>query len=190
MPYEKLLQHINKFIRLSEEEKLLLPQFFQHKVLHKKEHLLKEGQVCTTNNFVAKGVLRLYYITETGTEQIIQFAIDNWWMTDYMSYESKHASGFNIQAVEASELLTLDRTQQENLFQQIPAMERYFRIIVQKAYAASVIRMRYIFTQSGEERFHHFNDSFPDFVQRIPQYMLASYLGFTPEFLSKIRAKK
>jgi CRP/FNR family transcriptional regulator, anaerobic regulatory protein len=76
------------------------------------------------------------------------------------------------------------------LFEKLPKMERYFRIVVQKAYAASVMRLRYIFTQSGEERFRHFNESFPEFVQRVPQYMLASYLGFSAEFLSKIRAKK
>jgi CRP-like cAMP-binding protein len=132
----------------------------------------------------------MFYITDEGTEQMIQFGIDNWWLTDYMSLDNQRPSQFNIQAVENSEVILLERKVQDELFEKLPKMERYFRIVVQKAYAASVMRLRYIFTQSGEERFRHFNESFPEFVQRVPQYMLASYLGFSAEFLSKIRAKK
>ena len=187
---ENLFLHIKKFVPLTQLEEGILQSYFKSKSVKKKEHLLKEGQKCTANYFILKGCLRMYYITETGTEQIVQFAIDNWWLTDYSSLDSGKPSQFNIQAVENTEVAILDNEIQEELFKKIPALERYFRIILQKAYAASVMRLRYIFTQSGEERFHHFNNSFPEFVQRVPQYMLASYLGFTPEFLSKIRAKK
>ncbi|HLK27518.1 MAG TPA: Crp/Fnr family transcriptional regulator [Puia sp.] len=190
MKNEGLLDHINRFVSLNKEEEALLQNYFKNKTLKKKEHLLKDGQKCNANYFILKGCMRMYYITETGTEQIVQFAIDNWWMTDYMSLDSQKPSQFNIQAAENSEVAILEKNMQEELFSKIPKMERYFRIILQKAYAASVMRMRYIFTQSGEERFHHFSSSFPEFVQRVPQYMLASYLGFTPEFLSKLRAKK
>ena len=187
---ENLFIHIRKFVPFSEaEEKLLLP-YLKNISLKKKEHLLKEGQICIANYFVVKGCMRMYFITEQGTEQIVQFAIDNWWLADLMSLDAQKPSQFNIQAIEASEIIALDKKIHEELFIKIPKMERYFRIILQKAYSASVMRFRYIFTQSGEERFHHFVSSFPDFVQRVPQYMLASYLGFSPEFLSKLRAKK
>ncbi len=190
MTNENLLSHIHKFVLLNDNEKAILQSYFKNETVKKKEHLLKEGQKCTANYFILKGCLRMYYITETGTEQIVQFAIDNWWLTDYSSLDSGKPSQFNIQTVENTEVAILDNKIQEEGFKKIPALERYFRIILQKAYAASIMRLRYIFTQSGEERFHHFNNSFPEFVQRVPQYMLASYLGFTPEFLSKIRAKK
>lgn len=190
MTNEKLLLHIDKFVLLTENERSIVQSYFKNKSVRKKEHLLKEGQKCSSNYFILKGCLRMYYITEAGTEQIVQFAIDNWWLTDYMSFDSQQPSQFNIQAVENTDVAILDKKIQEELFEKIPALERYFRIILQKAYGASIMRLRYIFTQSGEERFHHFNNSFPEFVQRVPQYMLASYLGFTPEFLSKIRAKK
>jgi len=190
MALENLLVHIRKFVSLSEEEEEILSPYLKEKTLKKKDYLLKEGQICMANHFVAKGCLRMFYITEEGNEQMIQFAIDNWWMTDYMSFDSQKPSQFNIQAVENSEIIFLEKKTLEELFTKLPKLERYFRIIVQKAYAASVMRLRYIFTQSGEERFHHFNKSFPEFVQRVPQYMLASYLGFSAEFLSKIRAKK
>ena len=185
-----LLAHIEKFVNLSDKEKEILQSHLEYKKLKKKDFLLKENQACTANHFIVAGCLRMYYITEEGTEQMIQFGIDNWWLTDYMSFDSQQPSQFNIQAIENSEIILLHKKAQEDLFVQVPKMERYFRIVVQKAYAASVMRVRYIFTQSGEERFRHFTESFPDFVQRIPQYMLASYLGFSAEFLSKIRAKK
>ncbi|MBS1916121.1 MAG: Crp/Fnr family transcriptional regulator [Bacteroidetes bacterium] len=190
MASENLLIHIRKFVPLSKtEEELLLP-YLKNISLKKKEHILKEGQICTANYFVVKGCMRMYFITEQGTEQIVQFAIDNWWLADLMSLDAQKPSQFNIQAIEATEVIALDKNIQEELFTKVPKMERYFRIILQKAFAASVMRFRYIFTQSGEERFHHFITSFPDFVQRVPQYMLASYLGFSAEFLSKLRAKK
>jgi CRP/FNR family transcriptional regulator len=106
-----------------------------------------------------------------------------------MSLESGKPSHFNIQAIENSEVAILDKKIQEELFAAIPQLERYFRMILQRSYAASQIRIKFIYSLSGEERYHQFNASFPEFVQRVPQYMLASYLGFTPEFLSKIRAK-
>jgi CRP/FNR family transcriptional regulator, anaerobic regulatory protein len=190
MPAENLILHIRKFVPFSAEEEKIIAPYLKTISLKKKEHLLKEGQVCAANYFVVKGCLRMYFITEQGTEQIVQFAIDNWWLSDLISLDSQKPSQFNIQAVEATEIIALDKKIHEELFTKLPKMEKYFRIILQKAYAASVMRFRYIFTQSGEERFHHFVTSFPDFAQRIPQYMLASYLGFTPEFLSKLRARK
>jgi CRP-like cAMP-binding protein len=148
------------------------------------------GQVCNACYFVVKGCLRMYTIPDNGTEQIVQFGIDNWWICDYTSFDSQKPSMFNIQAVEPSTLIYIDKKSQEELFAKVPKLERYFRLILQRAYSATLMRVHYIFTSTGEARYHHFNSLFPEFVQRIPQYMLASYLGFTPEFLSKIRAKK
>ncbi len=184
-----LLIHLRKYIPLNEEEKVLL-SCLDFQSVKKKEHLLTEGNVCSANHFILKGCCRMYMNTDEGTEQIVQFAIDNWWITDYNSFDFQKPSHFNIQAVEDCEVAFIKKEIQEDLFSKLPQLERYFRIILQRSFAASIMRIQYIFNQSGEERYRHFNSSFPDFVQRVPQYMLASYLGFTPEFLSKIRGKK
>lgn len=184
-----LASHIRKFIPLTAEEEETVLSFFRYKELDKKDLLLKEGQVCNASYFIVNGCFRFYSHTEQGGEQIIQFAIENWWMADYMSLSTGNPSPFYIQAVEQAAVAVLDKRAQEELLAAVPAMERYFRIVFQRAYAASVMRVYYIFLQSAEERYRHFEQSFPDFVQRVPQYMLASFLGFTPEFLSKIRAK-
>ncbi|PSK89756.1 Crp/Fnr family transcriptional regulator [Taibaiella chishuiensis] len=188
--YEPLLRHIRNYIRLDASEEAVLQGYLQTAVIGKKEHLLKEGQVCNASYFVAEGCLRQYYRKDNGTEQTIQFAIENWWMSDYISLEQQKPSAFCMQAVEQSTLVYIPYSAQAALFEALPAMERYFRLVLQRAYMAALTRIQYIFTFTGEERYHHFQQSFPGFVQRIPQYMLASYLGFTPEFLSKIRAKR
>lgn len=184
-----LLNHISRYVQLSEAEENLLLSIVKHQSLKKKEYLLTEGQICKANYFVAKGCLRNYLINEKGVEQITQFAIENWWITDYGSLSTQTASGFFIQAIEDAEVIAIEKHLEEELFDKIPKLERYFRLVLKRAYAASQMRIKFIFTQSGEERYHHFATSFPGFIQRVPQYMLASYLGFTPEFLSKIRAK-
>ena len=131
----------------------------------------------------------MYFIQANGVEQIIQFAIENWWITDYQSLDWQVPSRFYIQAIEPSEVAILDYRITADLCNRIPKLDRYFRLIVQRAYAASQQNLLFIYTFSGEERYHHFNEAFPEFIQRVPQYMVASYLGFTPEFVSKIKSR-
>ncbi|AWO00976.1 Crp/Fnr family transcriptional regulator [Chitinophaga alhagiae] len=185
-----LIAHIRRFVPLSGEEAALLEQYIDLRELKKKAFLLKEGQVCAASYFLIKGCCRSYFITEKGIEQINLFAIEDWWITDYQSLELQTPSQFYIQAIEPATVAVLPRAVQDALFEQLPQLEKYFRLILQKALAAAHLRVKYIFSQTGEERYDHFTTLFPGFVQRVPQYMLASYLGFTPEFLSKIRAKR
>lgn len=188
--HEPLLAHIRKFTSLTTDEEKLLLSYCRFRTVKKKEHILHEGEVCQANYFVLKGCMRMYVITEKGAEQMIQFAIDNWWISDYNSFDRQTPSGFNIQAVEPSELAFFDKKSQDALFKAIPSIEAYFRVVYQRAYAASLMRIQYIYCLSAEERYLQFSRNFPEFVQRVPQYMIASYLGFTPEFLSKTRAKR
>lgn len=184
------IRHIQDKILLGQHElKLILTKVNLNHVA-KKEHLLREGETCDFLFFVVKGCLRLYIINEKGNEQTLQFAIENWWLTDFMSFDNQQPSHFYIQAVENSELIVIHRTELEQLFSEIPKLERYFRMILQKSFAASQMRINYLFTMGAEERYRHFNAHFPGFVQRVPQYMLASYLDFSAEFLSKIRSGK
>lgn len=187
---EPLITHIQKFAPLTLNEQAVLGSYFEYKEINKKQYLLSEGDQCKAQYFVVEGCLRMYFIKENGVEQIVQFGIDNWWLSDYSSLTLNTQSQFYIQAVQPSKVLILNQDKQKELLAEVPQLERYFRRIYQRAYAAAQARLVFFTNLSGEEKYHHFASRFPDFVQRVPQYMLASYLGFTPEFLSKVRGKK
>jgi CRP/FNR family transcriptional regulator len=187
---DSLVTHINKFVKLDKWETELVCRSVELVRVKKKQFILTPGQICRANYFVSKGCMRLYFINRSGQEQITQFGLENWWITDYGSLETGKSSNYFIQAIEDAELISINKKAYEELLLKVPKMERYFRIILQKAYTASMRRFEYFRDQTDQERYHQFITLFPGFVQRIPQYMLASYLGFTPQFLSKIRGKK
>lgn len=181
--------HLEKFIKVNDEDFGKILSFFEIKMFAKKEILLEEGQVCRYNYFVLKGLIRKFYINEKGTEQTTEFAIETWWMTDNISYEHKTPSEFYIQTVEKSEVMVISSEAQEKLLEEFPIMEKYFRIIYQRAVAALQNRVKYIFSFSKEEFYLNLLQRHPEFVQRVPQYLIASFLGFTPEYLSELRKK-
>jgi len=187
---DNLIAHINKFVKLDEQEASLVCEDVSLIKVKKKQFILKADEICRANYFVSKGCMRLYFINRNGQEQITQFGLEDWWITDYSSLETGQPSIYYIQAIEDAELISLSKKTMEELLQKVPKLERYFRIIFQKAHTASMRRFEYLRDQTDEERYRQFVSLFPGFVQRIPQYMLASYLGFTPQFLSKIRGKK
>lgn len=182
-------QHLKKFISISDEEFESVLSYFKTIRVSKKENLLLEGQVCRYHYFVLNGCLRKFFINEKGIEITTEFAIETWWLTDNKSFEFQSESPFSIQAVEKSEVLVIDFHSQEKLLRDFPVMERYFRFIYQRAYAAVQMRLKFLYNYSKEELYFQFNQLHPQFVQRIPQYLVASYLGFTPEYLSEIRKK-
>lgn len=181
--------HINKFINVSNEEYAEIITYFQMQTFKKKENLLNEGQICNVNYFVLNGILRKFFINEKGIEQTTDFAIENWWISDTFSYINQLPTEFYIQAVETTEVLVIGRGAYNDLLKKHPVMESYFRCIYQKAYAAAQMRIKFIFDHSKEELYNHFSENQPDFLQRVPQYLIASYLGLTPEYLSEIRKK-
>ncbi|HVZ25787.1 MAG TPA: Crp/Fnr family transcriptional regulator [Sediminibacterium sp.] len=185
-----LQQHISRFIRIDPADFGSILSYFTPINVPKKYNLLQEGQICQHHYFVLNGCLRLFYITEKGTEQTIDFAMENWWMADYQSYATRQSAGFFIQSVLPSHLLALGYSAQEELLEKFPGMEKYFRLIHQRAHAAAQYRMRIMQELSGEELYRRFEEAYPAFVQRVPQYLLASFLGFTPEYLSEIRSRK
>lgn len=186
---EVFKRHIEKFIKISDEAFLDIMPFFQVQDVRKKENLLVEGQVCKYHYFVISGCLRKFFVNEKGMEQTTEFAIENWWMTDNIAYEHRLPTEFYIQAVENSQVLRIDNSSQEALLIAHPRMERYFRFVYQRAYAATQLRIKFLYNFSKEEIFHHFNKNYPEFVQRIPQHLIATFLGLTPEYLSEIRKK-
>lgn len=185
-----LLQHIKKYVSISKEDLDAIAGFLKPMQLKKKQNLLAEGNICHHNYFVAKGCLRMFFINEKGVEQTTEFALENWWLSDYASFEKQQPSGFYIQAVEKSDVVALHFQEQEKMLREYPQMERYFRLLHQRAHAASQFRIRNLYQLSREELYYQFNNLYPEFVQRVPQYLLASFLGFTPEYLSELRRRQ
>ncbi|GAB3944034.1 hypothetical protein GCM10028805_11110 [Spirosoma harenae] len=185
-----LFRHIQKQIAVDPESEGAILAYFQPLQVRKKQNLIEAGHVCNTLYFVVNGCLRLFFLNEKGVEQTTQFAIENWWLTDFLAFPHQRVTEFSIQAVENSELLSISLSSYDQLLMEFPQVERYFRLIYQRAYGASQVRMKYQHIYSREEMYHHFLNHFPQFVQRIPQYLLASYLGFTPEYLSELRKKR
>lgn len=186
-----LIRHINRFIPLDKDKATeVFTKYVRTREFSKKEYLQKEGQISKSIYFVDKGCVMMYYINNKSASQIVQFAIEGWWITDYNSFINNIPSEYNIQTIEKSDIISIESSQLENLLKEIPQLERYFRIIAQRALAASQIRTKFLYEMSKEEFYKHFCTSFPEFVQRVPQYMIASYLGLTPEYVSELRKKK
>ena len=183
-----LSNHIKKFITLNAAVLDEALKSFISIDLQKRQIVQEEGALCPYLYFVVKGCLRLYYFDDKGVEQTIQFALENWWMTDIDAFNKKGKSMYSIQAVETTSLLGITKDDFETLLIVHPELEKYFRCIYERAYSASLFKMK-VFRLPKEEFYHLFRDTYPEFIQRIPQKLLASFLGFTPEYLSELRKK-
>ncbi|WPP52440.1 Crp/Fnr family transcriptional regulator [Catalinimonas niigatensis] len=187
---EQLYKHITKFIPFEAQHFDEVLSYFQVHEPDKKDKLTEAGTLCNQCYFVLKGCLHMYYVNDKGVEKTIQFAIENWWIADFLAYHHRQSTGFCIQAVEASQVLSLDYHSQNKLLERFPNLEAYFRNVYQIAFGTSIMRVKYLFDYSKEEIFFNFSEEYPEFVQRVPQYMLASFLGLTPEYVSELRRKK
>jgi CRP-like cAMP-binding protein len=185
--FELLHQKINAIISIDEDELNYCKTLFVPKKLRKRQYLLQEGDVCKYQAFVEKGMLRSYHIDEKGTEHILQFASEGWWVADLSSYITGEPSLFNIEALEDSQLLLLSKISWDQLMQSIPKFEHYFRIIIQNHLIATQKRVMQSHTETSEEMYLKFVQTYPECIQRIPQHMIASYLGISRETLSRLR---
>ncbi|TPN82111.1 Crp/Fnr family transcriptional regulator [Aquimarina algicola] len=186
---DNLAQYIKRYVDISKEEISLFQSYLVSKTFKKKEQLLQSGEICRSRYFITSGCLRLYYIDQKGNDQIIHFGIENWWLTNYDSLLNKIPSHLIIEAVEQTQVLELKEEFVQDIYSKIPQIESVFRVVMERTYIASQRRIEYMFSLSSEEMLKEFVEQNPEFVQRIPQYMLASYLGITPEYLSLLRKK-
>ena len=185
--FEQLFKSIGEKVIFSEQEKEICKTFFIPRKLRKKQFLLQAGDVCKVNAFVEKGILRSFTTDEKGTEHIVQFAAEGWWTSDLYSFLTGEISDYNIEALEDCELLLLTRAASEELLARIPKFESYQRLLLQGAYIAMQRRISSSLKQTAEEKYLDIIRTYPDIIQRVPQHMVASYLGITPETLSRIR---
>lgn len=184
---EQLKSYINRYILFSDEE---VDSFFKYLVIKsysKKEILLETNQICKHHYFILNGLVRAHYINEKGVDKIVQFAIENWWITNLESYVRETPSTFTIDALEESILLSISKNNLEKAFIEIPKLERLFRIIAENTLVAIQRKNEFYMKLNSKERFLTLQRDIPDFLQRVPMYMIASYLDITPEYLSEIR---
>lgn len=186
---DKLLNHISAEVNLTKSELQTVSEYFYVKKVSKKEYVLFEGDVSQHMRFINRGCIRAFTIDERGIEHIIHFGIENWWINDLYSYLTGKPADVFLQALEPTEIFMIEKLKLEELFIRVPAMERFFRLKMQNAYVALQERIFQNMSLSAENRYSKFLLKYPQIEQRVPQYMIASYLGLTPEHLSAIRKK-
>lgn len=184
-----LLDQIQEKFQLTEGEKNDIGDAVKITELKKKDHLITPGQASNHMNFISIGCLRTYYIDEDGQERTLQLGIENWWINDLYGYITEKPSKMFVQALEDSVLVQIPKSKLESLYIQIPAISNFFRDKIQSAYVALQERTIENMSSDSIERYVTFRSQYRDIEQRVPQYIVASYLGITPEFLSHLRKK-
>jgi CRP-like cAMP-binding protein len=186
--HDLILKNISRFITLTKEEEQYFISLLKIKRLRKKQFLLKEGDVSRYQYYVNSGCLRTYTIDEKGQEHVIQFSIEDWWSGDMYSFLTQTPARYNIEALEDSELFCLEKPALEELYIRIPKFEKFFRHLLQNAFISMQERINATLSQPADERYCAFIERYPKMEQRLPLKQIASYLGITPESLSRIRS--
>ena len=188
MDTQFLRNNIEKHIQLSDDEFRIFESLLSERKVKARQPVLQEGMVCRQSVFVAKGLLRGYTHDKNGLEHLLSFAPEGWWIADMYSLISGNPGTLNIECIEDSSLLILSKENQDLLYQKVPKFERYFRILIENSLVSAQQRVLDNLSLSAEERFEKFCRKFPDLIQRVAQKQLASYIGVTPEFFSKMKS--
>jgi CRP-like cAMP-binding protein len=187
--FEVLFSKVEEKIKLNDSEKEICKALFSPKKLRRRQYILQQDDICKNLIFVEKGILRSYSIDNKGNEHIIQFAPEGWWISDVYSFLTGEAAVYNIEAIEDSELLLISKSSLDELYERLPKFERYFRLLSQANMVATHRRLTSTLGASADEKYLRLLSAYPNIVARVPQHMIASYLGITPETLSRVRKR-
>ncbi|MBI2418003.1 MAG: Crp/Fnr family transcriptional regulator [Ignavibacteriales bacterium] len=187
--YNLLLQSIEKKVPITQAAKIEVQNAFTLKKLRKRDYLLRDGDICNEMYFVKNGCMILYTLDDGGNEHVTQFAVEGWWVGDMYSYLSGLPSNMFLEALEPAEVLCIKREDREMLLTTVPILERYFRILLENNFVAIHRRVANLISKGAEDKYLDFVKLYPQFALRVPQKYIASYLGITPETLSRIRVQ-
>ncbi|MCZ8091799.1 Crp/Fnr family transcriptional regulator [Flavobacterium sp.] len=185
----QILENINKIVTLSPQEELLFLSKTEIKTYRAKTIIVNAGEISQYSFFVNSGLLRSFNINDNIVEHVLSFACEGWWIGDMYSLISQKPSNLFIEVLEDAEVVLLSRENQNELFTQIPKLERFFRILTENSLVAHQERLMDNLSLTAEERFDKFCKRYPTLIQRVPQKQIASYIGVTPEFFSKMKSR-
>ena len=185
-----IIEYISRYVELTTEEIAFLVPYFKVRKVKKRQFIVQPGFVCRHKSYVLKGAFRGYLVDKEGKEHTLALAIEDWWISDYSSLIYQEPATLFVEALEDSVLIQIDYDDQQHYLKEVPKLEKFERIITQRSLAFHQKRLLSNLTQTAEERYDDFMRKYAAIANRVPQYALASYLGFTTEYLSKIRNRK
>ena len=187
--FSPIIQYVSRYIQLTPEEEEKFTSLLRITKVKKRQFIVQPEFVCKYKSYVVKGSLRGYLIGNNGEEYTIFLAIEDWWAGDFNSFMNQTPATIVVEAMEDCELIQLDYNAVQQLYETVPKFERFFRIIYQKSLIHTQQRVLSNLSKTAEERYTEFINKYPTIANRVPQYVLASYLGLSTEFLSKIRKR-
>lgn len=187
---EPLIKYFNNLIPLNDEEIELVTAYFKPRLYRKRQYVLQEGDVCNHFNFVIRGCLRMYKVDEKGSTHIIQFASENWWLTNIGSFHERKPSELNIDALEDTMVFQISYDNLIALYIQVAKFDRIFRVLIENSFVTLQNRLLQNISSTAEDRYNSFIEVYPHLSNRLPQTQIASFLGITPEFLSRLRNRR
>ncbi|MBS1576715.1 MAG: Crp/Fnr family transcriptional regulator [Bacteroidetes bacterium] len=190
MAEELILKNIAKYIRLDKSEQDYFLSVVKKRKIKKKQFLSQEGDISKGPVFVTRGILRSYTVDKNGFEHILQFAPSGWWIADMYSMVTQKPGQLSIDAIEDSEVFLLPKPELEKLYITIPSLERFFRILAENSLITYQQRIIGSLSETAKERYNNFCKTYPSLIECLPQKQVASYIGVTPEFLSKMLKNK
>jgi CRP-like cAMP-binding protein len=188
--YDLILSNVARHIQLTDDEVTFFTSLLKHRKIRKRQYLLQAGDVSQYENFISKGCLRAYTVDEQGAEHIIMFGLEGWWISDLYSFLTNTPASQNIDALEDSEVFSIERSDLELLYERVPKFNKFFLKLLQNAFVAHQRRILASISQTAEEQYSEFIAKYPSIEQRVPQHQIASYLGLSPETISRIRRNK
>ena len=188
--FSSLLNNISRYVTLSEEEQNRLTSIIKKVNVRKKQFIIQPGLVCRSRSYILEGAFKVYYLDDKGKEHTVSIGVEDWFVTDFYSYINQVPAMNYAEAIEDAVILQMSYEDIEPLCKEIHALSEYFRLTTEKAFAFSRRRVISNISKTAEQRYDEYLEKYPNIVHRVPQYVLASYLGMSPEFLSKIRKQK
>jgi len=188
--FSPVIDYVSRYVELTDDEINHFKSFLKITRVKKRQFIVQPGFVCKCKSYVVKGAFRGYLVDNEGKEHTLAFAIEDWWISDYSSLIYQEPATMFVEALEDSILIQIDYEDEQTFLKEIPKLEKFERIITQRSLAFQQKRLLSNFTKTAEERYDEFMLKYSSIANRVPQYALASYLGFSTEYLSKIRNRK